>query len=189
MRISQRVSLASYQLYCLWFELRRMNNIHWHRWISCWFTASFWAVASYRISRALYLLLGKGWQVLRVIFSPVIFLLKPWIGTTEIHFKAKIGKGLIVLHPTLGIVISGHATIGENLTLTGGNCIGGRKILKPNDLLIGNNVSLGANAVILGPVHIGNNVKIGAGAVVVTDAPDGAVMVGIPAVNIAKTDK
>lgn len=184
MNISESVQQFQY----LYDEVNKMNNVHWWRWLGCWFTTPFWTVASYRIERAIFLLIGKGWSFIRIILSPLFFLLHPWFGYTEIHYRADIGRGLLILHPSLGIVINGNSIIGENLLLTGGNCIGGRKKLHPGDLVLGNNVSLGANAVILGPVHIGNNVNIGAGAVVITDAPDNAIMVGVPAKNIVNSN-
>jgi len=70
----------------------------------------------------------------------------------EIHYQANIGKGLMILHASLGVVISKYAVCGEHFMLTGGNCIGGRKALKPGDVYLGNHVSLGANAVVLGPI-------------------------------------
>ncbi len=142
---------------------------------------------TYRLSRMMYLILGKGWSGLRILFLPITFLLSPWISRCDIHYRAEIGGGLVILHPELGIVISGKARIGSNLTLTGGNCIGGRAGMKDDQLVIGDDVDLGANAVILEPARIGNHVNIGAGAVVVKDAPDNAVLVGIPAKNIAET--
>lgn len=47
--------------------------------------------------------------------------------------------------------------------------------------VLGDNVSVGAGANIIGPVHIGNNAVIGAGAVVISDIPENAVAVGVPA--------
>jgi len=161
-----------------------MNNVHYWRWVSCWFTQPFLAVASYRFNRSLYLLVGQSWSILRLFLSPIRLLISPWGGRTEIHYRADIGKGLLILHPSVGIVVSGKAIIGENLTLTGGNIIGAKGKLESGDLMIGNNCSLGANAVILGPVSIGNDVRIGAGAVVIHDAPDNAVLVGVPAKNV-----
>lgn len=178
---------AFQQFQYLHFELKRMNNTRWWRWIDCWFSTSFWVIASYRIERSLYLIFGKGWSALRIILSPILFILSPWFGQVEIHYRADISKGLIVLHPSLGVVINGNAIIGENLTLTGGNCIGGRFKLKPGDLVLGNNISLGANAVILGPIKLGDNIQIGAGAVVIDDAPDSSILVGVPAINKVKT--
>ena len=182
-----RINRSFQQIQFLFYEVRRMNNVHWWRWLNCWFTTSFWAVASYRLERSLFLFFGKAWSAFRIFLSPLIFLLTPWLAHSEIHYRADIGKGLLILHPSIGVVINGSAKIGENLTLTGGNCLGARKKLYPGDFIIGNNVSFGANAVALGPVIIGNYVNIGAGAVVIKDAPDNAVLVGVPAVNINET--
>ena len=99
----------------------------------------------------------------------------------DIHYMAQIGRGLLVLHPSLGIVVSAYAQCGRNLVLTGGNCIGVRKRLVRGDLVLGDDVTLGANSVVLGPVRIGDRCIIGAGAVVVSDAPAGSVLVGVPA--------
>lgn len=102
-------------------------------------------------------------------------------GGLEVHYKADVGPGLRILHPNLGVVISGHAVVGRNLILTGGNCIGGRPGTAQGNLVVGDDVQLGANAVILGPAVIGDRVTVGAGAVVIGDAPAGATMVGVPA--------
>lgn len=110
-----------------------------------------------------------------------MFLVRPWVRGAEIHYRADIGRGMRILHPGLGIVVSGKAVCGENLVLTGGNCIGGRAGTQQGAIRIGDNVSLGANAVILGPITIGDNVQVGAGAVVVKDAPSNTVLVGVPA--------
>lgn len=94
---------------------------------------------------------------------------------------ADVGKGLQVLHPGLGIVVSRWTTAGDALTLTGGNCIGIRQPISNGELVLGDHIFLGANAVILGPVHLGSNIQIGAGAVVITDAPDNVMLAGVPA--------
>jgi len=107
-------------------------------------------------------------------------MLSPWLGRVEIHYRADIGKGFILLHPTLGAVISPASVIGENLTLTGGNCIGGRKKLSTGDISIGDNLTMGINSVVLGPIKIGNNVQISPGAVVTNDVENDKVVVAIP---------
>jgi serine acetyltransferase len=103
------------------------------------------------------------------------------MGNCEIHYRAEIGRGLRILHPALGIVVSANAICGQNLILTGGNCIGGKPGAQAGHITIGDNVSFGANAVVLGPIRVGNNVSIGAGAVVVKDTQDNEVLVGVPA--------
>jgi serine O-acetyltransferase len=176
---------AFQQLTFLIYELRRMNNTRLWRWLSCWFTTPFAVVFTYRLDRFFYLLLGKYWAVIRFLLSPIMFVARPWCGNCEIHYRAKIGRGLRVLHPSLGVVVSAYTIAGEELVLTGGNCIGGRQQLHTGDLVIGNNVNLGANATILGPVKVGDNVVIGAGAVVVNDIGSNETAVGVPARSIS----
>jgi serine O-acetyltransferase len=145
----------------LFYELNKMNNTRWWRWLGCWFTTSFLVIASYRMSRCFYLAFGgKLFVAIKLILSPVLFIIRPWIGDHEIHYRADIGKGLSVLHPSLGIVVSAATTAGQNLVLTGGNCIGGRRSVRHGDIIIGDNTNLGANAVILGPIRLGNNIQI-----------------------------
>jgi serine acetyltransferase len=172
------------QLVYLRGEVARMVNRKWWRWLSCWFSAGFWVLASYRLSRAAYLLLGEGYAAVRIVLGPLLFLVRPWLGPHEIHYRADIGPGLIVLHPALGVVVSQATVAGRNLVLTGGNCIGARGPVRHGDIVLGDDVALGANAVVLGPIRLGNNVRVGAGAVVVRDAADNAILIGVPATTV-----
>ena len=54
------------------------------------------------------------------------------------------------MHPSVGIVIARFSVIGVNLTLTGGNIIGGKAGCTYGDISIGDNCSLGANTLIIG---------------------------------------
>lgn len=176
MGLRSRLRRGAEQLGHLLYETQRLNNVHWWRWASVMFTDGFWVLASYRLSRGAYLVLGRGWPVMRVAMAPLVYLVRPWSGRCEINYHADIDRGLRVLHPTLGAVISGKTVAGKYLVLVGGNCIGGRRPLQYGDIRIGDNVLLGANACVMGPVTIGNDVRVGAGALVVKDAPDGAVL-------------
>jgi serine O-acetyltransferase len=168
-------------------EIRRLRSdvgvlMNWRpwRWMTCWLRSQFWAVASYRLERALFLAAGPAWRVIHPILRPLIGLVRP--GTVDINCEASIGPGMLISHPALGIVISAHAVIGDRAVLTGGNCIGIRRALGANDQLrIGNDVTLGANAVVLAPIRVGNRVIIGAGAIATHDLPDGAVLRPRPA--------
>ncbi len=175
------MKIAFQQILYLFDEVKKMNRAHIWQWGCCWFSPGFLMIFSYRVNRFFYLLFGKGWSVARVILSPIFWILRPWSGNCEIHYRAEIGKGLRIFHPSLGVVISDATIAGENLCLIGGNCIGIRGKLKKGELMLGDNVSLGANAVVLGPVKVGNNVNIGAGAVVVRDVPNDVTVVGVPA--------
>jgi serine O-acetyltransferase len=170
-----------YQVHCLAFEVSAMVNRKVWRWYSCWFAESFWIIASYRLNRFAYLLLGRVWVFLRVLLAPVFFLFSPWTGRHEIHYEADIGRGLQILHPTLGVQISRKAVIGRNLQLVGGNAIGRRRYLPGDRPVLGDNIQVGMGAIILGPVNIGDNVQIGAGAVVLHDVPANTRVAGVPA--------
>lgn len=170
------------QFACFTRDAGAIVNRRWWRLLSIWFSASFWAIATYRFERACWLFLGPAYPPMRIVFQPIAFLVRPWCGgRCEVHYRANLGGKLAILHPSLGVVVSANTVAGEGLTLTGGNVIGGRRALRHGDISIGSNVTLGANAVILGPVTIGSNVTVGAGAVVVRDIADEKVVVGVPA--------
>jgi serine acetyltransferase len=133
----------------------------------------------YRVERGCFLLMGRTWSVLRIPFLPLLNLLYAY-SNCEINYHASIGPGLLVLHVAPGIVISGKATVGKNLTLVGGNIIGGRQNFD-SPFKIGNDCTLGANAVILGPLVLGDNIVIGACSLVLQSYPSGQVLVGSPA--------
>lgn len=152
-----------------------------YRLIGILFTRLFWGIFSYRTDRALFLLFGKFYNLIRLPLVPVFFLLQT-ISNVDIHYRANILGGLVILHPSAGVVISGRSQIGKNLTLVGGNIIGIRKPINYYDLKIGDNVFVGANAVILGPIVIGNEIKVGSLANVVHNClSDGAILIGNPA--------
>ena len=112
----------------------------------------------------------------------------------EIHPKAKIGKNLFIDHG-MGVVIGETSEIGDNVTIYHMATLGGispsvnsneQRNIKRHPTLK-DNVVVGSGAQILGPVTVGKNAKIGANAVVTKDVPENAVMVGIPAKNVAET--
>jgi acetyltransferase-like isoleucine patch superfamily enzyme len=166
----------------LGYELRLVGSRP-GRWLTMWFGSSVWVNASYRLDRCLYLIFGKVYVGVRPIFFPIFLLFALLGGRHEIHYRARIGRGLRILHPALGIVVSGKTIAGERLTLTGGNLIGERSPILDGDIDIATGVVLGANSVVLGPVKVGDRAIVGAGAVVVSDVPSGAVVVGVPAME------
>jgi len=175
---------AADQLRFLKADLDRMVNGRAYRWLSISFGAGTWSIVGYRLSRLFYLAFGRGWQVAHTLLAPMHALVRPFGAGLEIHYKADVGPGLLLLHPSLGVVISPHARIGRNCTLTGGNCIGGRSGLAEHGMTLGDHVSLGVNAVVLGPGQVGDRVTVGAGSVLIGDAPAGATMVGAPARSV-----
>jgi serine O-acetyltransferase len=98
----------------------------------------------------------------------------------SIPFMAGIGSGLFIGHFG-GIIVYPLCKIGKNCNLSQGVTIGlsnrGKNKGYP---VIGDNVYIGPGAKLIGAVKIGNNVAIGANCVVTKDAPDNAVVVGVP---------
>lgn len=99
----------------------------------------------------------------------------------EIHPGATLGRRLFIDHG-MGVVIGETARIGDDCMLYHGVTLGGKSARRERrHPTLGDRVVIGAGAVVLGPVTLGSDVSVGANAVVVKDAPDGAVLVGIPA--------
>jgi len=99
----------------------------------------------------------------------------------EIHPGATIGKGLFIDHGH-GVVIGETTIIGDNVTIYQGVTLGGTgKDKGKRHPTIGNNVLIGCGAKILGPFKVGDNSRIAANSVVLSEVPDNATAVGIPA--------
>ncbi|HEY4176134.1 MAG TPA: DapH/DapD/GlmU-related protein [Kofleriaceae bacterium] len=135
----------------------------------------------YRWDRGGYLLFGSAWTAVRPLNFPVFLAFRAMGARGDIHYKADIDEGLLILHPDLGVVVSAAAVIGKNVVLTGGNCLGRRAGATDEPYIIGDDVQFGANATVIGPVTIGDRVTVGAGAVLLSNASDDAVLVGVPA--------
>ncbi|AZZ57040.1 serine O-acetyltransferase EpsC [Rathayibacter iranicus] len=102
----------------------------------------------------------------------------------EIHPGATIGRRLFIDHG-MGVVIGETARIGDDCLLYHGVTLGGKSGRRERrHPALGDRVVVGAGAVVLGPIVLGSDVSVGANAVVVRDAPDKAVLVGIPARNL-----
>ena len=103
-----------------------------------------------------------------------------WTGI-EIHPGAKIGRRLVIDHG-MGIVIGETAEIGDDCLIYHGVTLGGTgKDHGKRHPTIGSNVLIGCGAKILGPFKVGNNSRIAANSVVLSEGPEDATAVGIPA--------
>lgn len=132
------------------------------------------AVLSHKLAHRLW---NRGWK----FFARFISQITRFFTGIEIHPGATIGKRLFIDHG-IGVVIGETAKIGNDVTIYHGVTLGGTSfsggIRHPQ---VGNNVIIGAGAQLLGPIKIGDNARIGSNAVVVSDVPEDATMVGIPA--------
>ncbi len=103
-----------------------------------------------------------------------------WTGI-EIHPGAKIGRRLVIDHG-MGIVIGETAEIGDDCLLYHGVTLGGTgKDTGKRHPTLGNNVLVSTGAKVLGPFKVGDNSRIAANAVVLSEVPENATAVGIPA--------
>lgn len=100
-----------------------------------------------------------------------------------ISIDATIPSTVRFPHP-VGIIIGRGVIIGERVTVYQNVTLGGRDLgdaYSGNYPAIGNDTVIFAGAVIAGQVHIGKECRVGANAVVLTNVPDGATAVGVPA--------
>ena len=103
-----------------------------------------------------------------------------WTGI-EIHPGAKIGHRLVIDHG-MGIVIGETAEVGDDCLIYHGVTLGGTgKDQGKRHPTIGNNVLISTGAKVLGPFKVGDNARIAANAVVLSEVPEDATAVGIPA--------
>ena len=103
-----------------------------------------------------------------------------WTGI-EIHPGARIGRRLVIDHGC-GIVIGETAEIGDDCLIYHGVTLGGTgKDQGKRHPTIGNNVLISCGAKVLGPFRVGDNARIAANAVVLSEVPEDATAVGIPA--------
>ena len=99
----------------------------------------------------------------------------------EIHPGAKIGRRLVIDHG-MGIVIGETAEIGDDCLIYHGVTLGGTgKDHGKRHPTIGNNVLISCGAKVLGPFRVGDNARIASNAVVLSEVPEDATAVGIPA--------
>lgn len=103
-----------------------------------------------------------------------------WTGV-EIHPGATIGRRFVIDHG-MGIVIGETAEVGDDVLIYQGATLGGTgKDQGKRHPTIGNNVLIGSGAKILGPFKVGDGARIAANAVVLSEVPENATAVGVPA--------
>jgi serine O-acetyltransferase len=98
-----------------------------------------------------------------------------WSAVTgaDIPLNCRLGGGLLLIHAN-GIVIHPDATVGPN-------CLILQQVTLTAGVKLGGHVDVGAGAKIIRPVSVGDHANVGANAVVLSDIPEGATAVGIPA--------
>jgi serine O-acetyltransferase len=103
-----------------------------------------------------------------------------WTGI-EIHPGAVIGRRFVIDHG-MGIVIGETAEVGDDVLLYQGVTLGGTgKDQGKRHPTIGNHVMIGSGAKVLGPFTVGDYARVAANAVVLSEVPQDATAVGVPA--------
>jgi serine O-acetyltransferase len=139
-----------------------------------------WVMVVYRFGCWRYRI---AWRWLRIPFSvayKIAFALVSAATGAVLPCETRVGRRLRIDH-SHGIVVSGDASLGDDVILRNGVTIGLRRTEFRGSPVIGNRVDIGAGAKILGPIRIGDDSVIGANAVVLTDVPPHSIAVGIPA--------
>ena len=132
------------------------------------------AILAYRVAHRLYL--SRHYLSARAVSQ-----LARHLTGIEIHPGATIGKGLFIDHG-MGVVIGETTEIGDYCTLYQNVTLGGTgKDHGKRHPTLGNNVLVGSGAKVLGPFRVGDNARVAAGAVVLSEVPDNATAVGVPA--------
>ena len=127
------------------------------------------------------------WQYRWLLAARFVSHIGRMLSGIEIHPGARIGRRLFIDHG-MGVVIGETAEIGDDCTLYQGVTLGGTSLDRGQKRhpTLGNGVIVSVHAQVLGPFRIGDGARIGAQAVVLSEVPEGATMVGIPAKPVAR---
>jgi serine O-acetyltransferase len=140
---------------------------------------SIWAIWVYRFGRRID---RRPDEFIKRVLTRLYWILFRVVETLtgiSLPKSARIGPGLRIWHFGNNFVHT-DVVIGANCTLRHGVTIGNRYEDGPVPI-IGDNVDFGAYAQVLGGIRIGSSCRIGAMSVVLSDIPDGATAVGLPA--------
>jgi serine O-acetyltransferase len=149
--------------------------------LEVWLTYSgLHAIWGHRLSHRL-------WMWRRYLLARIVSQLTRFATGVEIHPGAVIGRRFFIDHG-MGVVIGETAVIGDDVMLYHGVTLGGTTNVRgKRHPTLENGVVVGTGASILGPVVIGANSVVGAHAVVLTDAPAGSLLTGVPATVRSRT--
>jgi serine O-acetyltransferase len=140
---------------------------------------SIWAIFIYRFGRRSLKRKPGTIRNFQLWAYRVMYLIVQTITGIGLSLEARIGPGLRIYHFG-NIFVHPDAVIGRNCTLRQGVTIGNHTAdgLVPT---IDDDVEFGAYAQVLGNVHVARGAKIGPMSLVITDVPEGATALGVPA--------
>ncbi|QOY92336.1 serine O-acetyltransferase [Paludibaculum fermentans] len=142
--------------------------------IVAFFEMSVWAVGIFRFGKWVDRLRFRPARKALLVVYFFLYKISEALSGIRISIYSEIGPGLIV-HNFGGVII--HGRLGRNCVIVQGAQLIARADGKDSGWpTLGDNVYVGSGAKVLGGIRIGDNVRIGANAVVMTDVPDGAVV-------------
>ncbi len=116
----------------------------------------------------------------------------PQIGAVVIEDDVEIGACTVIERGTLDDTVIGRGCkIGDTVAIGHGTKVGAHCLMVPQvgiagSAVLGDYCVLGGQAGVVGHIKIGNMVKIAAQAGVINDIPDGATVLGAPAIDANK---
>jgi UDP-3-O-[3-hydroxymyristoyl] glucosamine N-acyltransferase len=116
----------------------------------------------------------------------------PHIGKVLLNDNTELGANCTIDRGSIDNTVIGKNTFLDNQVHVahnvkiGNNCMIAGQVGFAGSSIIGDNVSIGGQAGISGHIKVGNNVKIGGGSGVIKNIPEGAVVMGYPAVPLKK---
>jgi serine O-acetyltransferase len=159
---------------------------------------TFFRKCRYMIKSAVAPVLLYRWQVFFYqhhmgLLASFLKTLNNIVFTVKIDSEAQIGPGLIIYHSSY-VLIGRNVQIGQNCQLANQNTImassfyDGETKNTVKGPVIGDNLLLGCGASIVGNVVLGDNIKVSMNSTVDQSFPDNAILIGVPARNVAKSD-
>ncbi len=147
----------------------------------------FWALAVHRFGNWRMSIPTK---LLRIPFSVVykfLYRCVEWTCGISLPYTVKVGRRVRIWHH--GGMILHAASIGDDVQIRQNTTFGVVRTNHNFELpVIDASVDIGVGACLLGDIHIGSHAVIGANAVVLTDVPEYAVAVGVPAEVVKYVD-
>ena len=130
------------------------------------------------------------------VFGKLAYLLLKLLGV-EIPRSVRLGKGLLLHHGGMGIVIHPASELGQNVSIYPGVTLGRADVFRPASaskfrrIIIGDDVILGSGAKVLGDdgeLRVGKGTVLGANAVLLESTGENEIWAGVPARKVGMRD-
>lgn len=141
---------------------------------------AIWCIACYRFGQFMQQEASRLVRLLLIIPFGVIDTIVEILHGVHIHPRAEIGPGLFINHVG-GIWVNPKVKIGANCNLNHNVTIGSAGGENKGIPTLGDRVWVGPNATIVGEIAVGSDVAVSANSLVVSDVPEKAIVIGVPA--------